>query len=88
MSCCGGQRAALRQAAHQTYQRPVPGGRTTEPNRQQDAEFEYTGQGQLAVTGPLTGVRYHFGAHGARLLVHAPDVPSLALVPGLMPTRR
>jgi hypothetical protein len=49
--------------------------------------FEYAGHSRLAATGPLTGTRYYFNAHGARVLVHGPDVPSLALVPDLKPVR-
>ena len=89
MSCCGSQRTALRQAAA-SYRRPERGGSSgfnVAPSPAANVEFEYAGYGQRAVTGPLTGARYHFGAHGARALVHAPDVPSLALMPGLRPVR-
>ena len=81
MSCCGKQRSALRQGAS-----PQP---SAGPRRAAtaDADFAYTGHGQLSVTGPLTGVVYHFAAHGARVRVHGPDVPSLLYVPGLKPVR-
>ncbi len=88
MSCCGGQRAELRQAvAAQTHRKPerISGGE--ERKRMADVEFEYNGPGQIAVTGPLTGTRYQFAARGARVLVRGPDAPSLALVPGLSPAR-
>lgn len=81
MSCCGKQRAGLRQVGQS---QPAPGQRRATPSA---AEFVYTGHGQLDVTGPLTGVVYHFASHGARALVHGPDVPSLLYVPGLKPVR-
>lgn len=76
MSCCGSQRAALRQDSAQTASPAhhwVAGA----------VEFEYTGHGQLTVTGPLTGVAYQFTGHGARLRVHGSDAPSLVSVPAL-----
>lgn len=83
MCDCGNARTAVRQAARQTqWSAPAQDMRVT---RSAGKEFEYTGHAQLAVTGPLTGTRYHFGGHGARVLVHASDVPSLALVPHLVP---
>ncbi len=81
MSCCGSQRAALRQETAQSspgepdYWAPAP------------IEFEYSGFSQLTVTGPLTGTVYHFASHGARVLVQGPDAPSLLSVPGLKPVR-
>ena len=81
MSCCGSQRTALRQEAAA----PAPG----EPGYWTSApvEFEYVGSSQLTVTGPLTGVVYHFPSNGARLRVHGSDAPSLLSVPGLKPVR-
>ncbi len=80
MSCCGSQRAALR--------RDGPGG--GQPGVQHwnsgPIEFEFSGGGQLVVTGPLTGSIYQF-ASGVPLTVHASDAPSLAGVPGLRPVR-
>jgi hypothetical protein len=88
MSCCGGQRAALRQATRQTYRTPeLSTGSVIDRNRPPSMELEFSGQGQLAITGPQTGIRYHFAARGSRVLVHAADVASLALVPGLSPAR-
>ena len=49
MSCCGSQRAALRQAA-------VNGGGGAPAAYQTGAlEFEYYGSGTLRIVGPLTG---------------------------------
>ena len=81
MSCCGSKRNAFRQESgtlppsESSYWTSAP------------AEFEYNGSGQLTVTGPLTGIVYHFAATGARLLIHGPDAPSLLSVPGLKPVR-
>jgi hypothetical protein len=49
--------------------------------------FVYTGQGQLTVTGPLTGIEYRFTAGGPVVTVHPSDVASLAAVPGLSVAR-
>ncbi|WP_321477390.1 hypothetical protein [uncultured Paludibaculum sp.] len=77
MSCCGSQRAAARP--------------TQAPGSSGDARhwsagavmFEYSGQGQLVVTGPLTGTVYRFGGGAGRVSVHGSDAPSLVSVPGL-----
>jgi len=76
VSCCGSQRAALRQdSAHiaSPAHHWVAGA----------VEFEYTGHGQLTVTGPLTGVTYQFTGHGARVQVYGSDAPSIVSVPSL-----
>lgn len=81
MSCCGNNRASLRQepgtaaSADQGYWSSGP------------VEFEYDGHSQLTVIGPLTGVVYQFDSHGARLSVHGSDAPSLLSVPGIRPAR-
>jgi hypothetical protein len=81
MPCCGDARAASRRET--TY---TSGGAPAAwaPG---SLSFEYTGHGQMTVTGPLTGTIYRFPTHGARMQVHASDVPSLAAVPGLRPVR-
>jgi hypothetical protein len=81
MSCCGSQRATLRQdfgsGEQSDFQYWTP-----------DAtEFEYTGSGELTVTGPLTGTTYRFTANDRRARVHGSDAPSLISVPGLQPVR-
>lgn len=81
MSCCGRQRAAFRQGPSTPAQSEASYW-TSDP-----VEFEYLGSGQLTVTGPLTGIAYHFAAPGARVLVQGPDAPSLLSVPGLKPVR-
>ena len=79
MSCCGSRRTAVRQEpAAPTSGEAVYW--TSGP-----VEFEYLGSGQLTVTGPLTGVAYHFASPGTRLLVQGADAPSLLSVPGLKP---
>lgn len=52
-----------------------------------DVEFEYTGNGRLTVTGPITGTVYYFTAGGESVTVHGSDAPSLASVPGLRMTQ-
>jgi len=81
MSCCGKQRSGLR------HESAAPAAADSRRASTAPAEFEYTGNGQLSVTGPLTGVVYLFAARGARVRVHGPDVPSLLYVPGLRPVR-
>lgn len=81
MSCCGNQRAAMRHDI--AGGAPVDSRRAT-PN---ETEFEYQGQGQLVVTGPMTGRVYRFSGSGARVLVHGLDAPSLVSVPALRALR-
>lgn len=79
MSCCGSQRATLRQEQNPDepgdlqYWTPGP------------IEFEYAGNGELTVTGPLTGIEYRFSATDRRVRVHGSDAPSFLSVPGLTP---
>ncbi|MGJ5816643.1 hypothetical protein [Paludibaculum fermentans] len=76
MSCCGSQRAAARPA------QTGPSGEARHWNSG-GVQFEYSGQGQLVVTGPLTGMVYRFGGGAGRVSVHGSDAPSLVSVPGL-----
>ena len=81
MSCCGSQRAAQRHGA-------VSSGRSAAaPFVTSSLEFEYTGSGQIQVTGPMTGAIYTFNGTGDRVLVHSADVASVATVPALRPVR-
>jgi len=80
MSCCGKGRAAYSQAnigSAQSYESQY---QITTP-----IEFEYSGQGELTVTGPLSGIVYHFSPSVRRVSVHGSDAPSLLSVPGLRP---
>jgi hypothetical protein len=81
MSCCGSQRSALRQ------EMGVPERRETQYWTSAPIEFEYSGQGELTVTGPLSGIVYRFTASTRRVSVHGSDAPSLLGVPGLNPVR-
>jgi hypothetical protein len=79
MPCCGDKRASYRQG-------PLPSGAAVINSWSTGStDLEYSGQGQLTVTGPLTGTLYRFLGRGARVRVHGSDVPSLVLVPGLKP---
>ena len=80
MSCCGKGRTAYSQAnigatapQENQYQITTP------------VEFEYSGQGELTVTGPLSGLVYRFNPSVRRVRVHGADAPSLLSVPGLRP---
>ena len=77
MSCCGSQRRAMHSAATTTGRSEV------KPWTSGIVEFEYSGRGQLSVTGPSTGTVYRFAAQGARVRVQGSDAPSLISVPGL-----
>lgn len=79
MSCCGEQRASLR------HNNPVDDRRSPVHYWNPGAiGFQYSGNGQLTVIGPLTGTTYRF-TNGATVLVHASDAASLVAVPGLKP---
>ena len=81
MSCCGNQRSIFRQepaASERSESRYWTSG---------PVDFEYSGQGELTVTGPLSGTVYRFTASDKRVRVHGPDAPSLLSVPGLRPAR-
>lgn len=79
MSCCGSQRATLRQDWNPAEQSD------TQYWTSGPIEFEYAGFGELTVTGPLTGIEYRFTAEDRRVRVHGSDAPSLLSVPGLKP---
>lgn len=81
MSCCGKQRAALRQ------QNTTGGVYAPSAFVPRAMEFEYSGSAQLSVTGPLTGAVYRFRGRGARVRVDGADAASLVSVPGLKPVR-
>lgn len=80
MSCCGKGRTAF---SHSNL-----GGTSPLESQYQvstPVEFEYSGQGELTVTGPLTGMVYRFTPSVRRVRVHGADAPSLLSVPGLRP---
>ncbi len=82
MPCCGNRRTAFHAV-------PASSGASTSASFRSwaSAEFEYTGHGQLTVTGPITGLVYRFQRHGQRLLVHGSDVASVRAVPQLKAVR-
>lgn len=77
MSCCGDERSALR---HDPLPAGARGGNHWVPA---SAEFVFSGQGQLIVTGPMTGIVYRFSGGAPPVRVHGSDVASLVSVPGL-----
>ena len=80
MSCCGSGRTAYNQANIGSTPRTENQYQLTTP-----VEFEYSGQGELTVTGPLSGVVYRFTPSVRRVSVHGADAPSLLSVPGIRP---
>ena len=77
MGCCGGQRASMRRD-------PVlSGSGNVQPWSPAATEFEYSGGGEISVTGPMTGVIYRFASGGPPVLVHAADAPSMVYIAGL-----
>lgn len=87
MSCCGNQRSSLRQESSVSH--AVTAGPTSASGHWSPGptQFEYTGNGQLTVTGPFTGQVYRFIGTGARVVIHGADASSLILVPGLRTVR-
>lgn len=82
MSCCGNGRTAYSQANMGSTPPRENQYRISTP-----IEFEYSGQGELTVTGPLSGVVYRFSPSVRRVSVHGSDAPSLLSVPGLRPVQ-
>ena len=80
MSCCGNGRTAYSQANMGSTPPQENQYRITTP-----VEFEYSGQGELTVTGPLSGVVYRFTPSVRRVRVQGADAPSLLSVPGIRP---
>lgn len=77
MSCCGKARSAA--SGPPSVSRPaVPTGAA---NR--NVRFEYTGETSMTVTGPVTGLRYHFTGHGAQTRVDVRDRSHLLGIPKL-----
>ena len=52
----------------------------------QSIRFEYVGTTGLTVVGPVTGRRYRFEGHRARVAIDLRDAPSMAAVPHLRRT--
>lgn len=77
MPCCGNARAASQPGPSHSHPHPAPA----------ETFFEYTGAGQLTVTGSATGIVYRFTEGSAPVRVHPADAPSLASVRGLRATR-
>lgn len=87
MSCCGNQRSSMRNEPSARHQASSSSGSGSGHWTPGTTSFEYTGRGQLTVTGPLTGQVYRFIGAGARVVIHGSDVPSLIAVPGLRALR-
>jgi hypothetical protein len=85
MSCCGNARASIHQQTSRQQSSATVSHQASRANywAPGPVQFEYSGQGQLSVTGPVTGMVYHFPYPGARVSVHGSDAPSLVSVPAL-----
>jgi len=84
MLCCGKKRAGY--PTQGAAARPAAEGASPTPPSA-GAEFEYLGGAAMTVLGPVSGRRYRFVGHGARLAVDPRDRLSLAAVPGLREVR-
>jgi hypothetical protein len=74
--CCGRQRALARQAVTSAVSASPVGFDGAESVS--DLVFEYTGPGEAAIKGPVTGRIYRFARTGDRRRVDARDRPGLA----------
>ncbi len=80
MSCCGKGREAMSSIRHNA----APAAPNVHRSAAQPAiVFEYTGAQSISVVGRVTGIRYEFRAHGARLRVDLRDRSQLLRQPGL-----
>ena len=81
MSCCGKKRTSLKETM--TGQRFDNQRRSSQAATGAALTFEYIGSTAMTVVGPISGNRYRFSGHGARVDVDARDRLSLAAVPNL-----
>lgn len=83
--CCGQKREQLN--GSYSGGAPRPAAAAPSPVRYTTIYFEYTGSTALTVLGPVSGRRYRFSGHGARLAIDPRDRPSLAALPRLTQVR-
>lgn len=77
MACCGEKRHQYRTYGATVSGASRPGGAAV------TARVEYAGATPIAVTGPVSGLRYVFSGPGARAEIDPRDRRSLLGVPGL-----
>jgi len=92
--CCG---AKSRTNVVARRGHPLPAARAVAPSAAQasraappaapQVQFEYAGKTRMTVLSPITGIRYHFDAPGARVVVDARDQGMMIHVPDLRPVR-
>ena len=70
MCCCGGKRAAVRAAFHQS---PNPTGNGTAAALTNPVALLLTSGPSLVTRGPVTGLTYTFASHGTAVNVDARD---------------
>lgn len=73
MSCCGGNRAAIRAQFQRTPRTPPPS--VPAPVLERPVSLAFTGAGPLVARGASTGLTYAFPAGGEPLVVDGRDVP-------------
>ena len=78
MSCCGGKRQALNLNLKRGQAGSNAAGESDARAARPDARLRHSGDGSLAVVGPVTGARYEFGWAGAILAVDSRDAYALA----------
>ena len=88
--CCGAKSrnnvSAKRGMAAPSVQMGAPSAsqRSSAPPQ---VQFEYVGKTRMTVLSPITGIRYHFDAPGAQVVVDARDQGMMIHVPDLRPVR-
>ena len=75
MSCCGGNRAALRAEFQRTPRTPPPS--VPPPVLERPVSLAFTGDGPIVVRGSITGLTYGFPAGGEALSVDARDAAGI-----------
>lgn len=78
MSCCGGKRQALNLNLKRGQAGSSAAGEGDTRAPRPDARLRHSGDGSVAVVGPVTGARYEFGWAGAILTVDSRDAHALA----------
>lgn len=75
MSCCGGNRAALRAQFQRTPHTPPPS--APAPLLERPVSLAFTGSGPIVVRGSVTSLTYAFPANGEALTVDGRDAPRI-----------
>lgn len=82
MCNCGNKRAELKQQSYKLTGNVIAESNST--GFWKDVTFEYRGLSSLTVTGGVTGKRYRFNEHGARVKIDNRDVSGMMSIPMLI----